>query len=94
MINGDRARRLTDKRDRFRFGHARRYGVTHQRTRRMLAPFVAAGLAECARCREPIAPGEPWDLGHDDLNPELHTGPEHAHCNRGAPHRNQTSREW
>jgi hypothetical protein len=60
----------------------------------MLTPFVLSGLAHCVRCGEPIAPDEPWDLGHDDIHPSLHTGPEHRACNRGAPHRNVTSRKW
>jgi hypothetical protein len=60
----------------------------------MLQPFVLAGLSECARCGEPIKPGSPWDLGHDDRDPRLHVGPEHAVCNRGAPMRNKTSRQW
>ena len=66
----------------------------HKRTRMQLAPLVAAGLAYCARCEELIEPGTPWDLGHDDRFPEYHSGPEHAGCNRSAPHRNVTSREW
>lgn len=56
--------------------------------------MVSAGLAKCVRCHEPIEAGEPWDLGHDDRNPNVHTGPEHLTCNRGAPNRNKTSREW
>lgn len=66
----------------------------HVAMRRALRPVVRAGLAVCVRCHEPIEPGEPWDLGHDDRNPHLHSGPEHRWCNRGAPNRNKTSREW
>jgi hypothetical protein len=29
-----------------------------------------------------IAPGEPWDLGHHDLDRSVYTGPEHRSCNR------------
>jgi hypothetical protein len=72
---------------------SRRYDARHRMIRERFAPLVAAGLAECVRCGEPIEPG-PWDLGHDDRHPGLHTGPEHASCNRGAPHRNKTSRQW
>jgi hypothetical protein len=73
----------------------RKYGLAiHRRTRRAWTPLVDAGLVECARCRELIEPGTPWDLGHDDRDPSLYSGPEHAHCNRTAPHRNNTSRQW
>jgi len=72
----------------------RKYGgAAHKSLRRALDPIVQAGLAECVRCGELIAPGA-WDLGHDDVNPHLHSGPEHIQCNRGAPHRNVTSRRW
>jgi hypothetical protein len=60
----------------------------------MMAPMVLAGLADCARCGEPIAPDEAWDLGHDDHNPAIYSGPEHSLCNQTAPHRNRTSRAW
>lgn len=69
------------------------YGVEHQRQRKMLVPFVAAGLASCARCGEPIGIGEPWDLGHDDYDRSRWTGPEHRHCNR-ATNRLRVSRAW
>ena len=36
----------------------------HRAKRKALAPAVAAGLYNCARCGERIEPGEPWDLGH------------------------------
>jgi hypothetical protein len=73
---------------------SRKYDARHRRIRADLAQWVAAGLVKCARCGEPIAAGTPWDLGHDDRNPGLYSGPEHAHCNRGAANRNQTSRVW
>jgi hypothetical protein len=62
--------------------------------RRVLTPFVAAGLATCARCGKPIEAGEAWDLGHDDYDRTRYTGPEHAACNRGAPNRLNVSRQW
>jgi hypothetical protein len=43
---------------------------------------VAAGGVRCARCGDPIAPGEPWDLDHRDGSPNEYLGPSHAACNR------------
>jgi hypothetical protein len=59
-----------------------RYGSHHKALRRPWALVVKAGKAVCWRCEQPIAPGEPWDLGHDDENPSKHRGPEHRRCNR------------
>lgn len=61
---------------------ARGYGHAHQKLRARLAPLVATGAVACARCGNPIAPTEQWDLGHDDLDRERYSGPEHARCNR------------
>jgi hypothetical protein len=72
----------------------RGYGHHHQKMRRKYASLVASGRAWCARCGEPIEPGEPWDLGHDDYDRSKYMGPEHARCNRGAPNRCTTSRAW
>ena len=74
--------------------HSPMYGHEHRQLRRELAPLVAAGLVNCARCGELIEPGTPCDLGHDDRDPRFYSGPEHAYCNRTAPHRCATSREW
>lgn len=84
----------------------RGYGGDHQRERERWAPKVDAGLVNCARCKEPIEPGRPWDLGHAD-DRQTWSGPEHVHCNRvaggvnGAKVTNalrssgrQTSRDW
>ena len=60
----------------------------------MFAQIVLAGNARCARCGEPIDPSGPWDLGHDDVYPEVHSGPEHPSCNRAAPNQLRTSRIW
>ena len=70
-----------------------RYRGAHRTLRQMLDPIVQAGLAVCVRCGEPIEPGA-WDLGHDDIYPDMHSGPEHPTCNRGAPNKLVTSREW
>jgi hypothetical protein len=62
----------------------RGYGSRHQKLRKRWAPIVAAGLARCWRCRMPILPGSPWELGHDDYDRTIWRGPEHKACNRGA----------
>lgn len=48
----------------------------------MWAPDVARGIVFCARCGERIAAGDPWDLGHSDLDRRFYAGPEHRKCNR------------
>ena len=108
MHKADSSKSAIMRADRKRLRGAQQYGARHRLTRRLAAPFVASGVVRCARgaeCRFAewvagelvggiIEPGSPWDLGHDDHRPWLHRGPEHASCNRGAPHRNQTSRVW
>jgi hypothetical protein len=61
-----------------------------------LGPLVEAGLARCARCGELIKPGEPWDLGHNDHDRGVYSGPEHRACNRATSrHRERRlSRRW
>jgi hypothetical protein len=74
---------------------ARGYGWPHRRLRARWALEVATGSVRCARCGELIQPGEPWDLGHDDFDRSRWSGPEHARCNRSAPHRLRLfSRNW
>jgi hypothetical protein len=44
----------------------------------------------CPRCGREVAKGPPtpgycgWDMGHDDDDREIYTGPEHSCCNRSA----------
>ena len=61
----------------------RGYDANHDRIRAQWAPLVATGDIRCPRCKQPIAPDEPWDLGHSD-DRRNYTGPEHATCNRSA----------
>lgn len=55
----------------------RGYNYKHQKLRKQVAPLVAAGKAECWRCKQPIHPGQPWDLGHSDTDRTRYMGPEH-----------------
>lgn len=77
----------------------RGYGTEHRNLRKHYARFVAGGQAFCARCLEPIHPYEAWDLGHDDFDRRVYTGPEHRRCNRAtmkhrADRRRVRSRVW
>ena len=80
-----------NRRTRFR---SRMYGPEHRRLRSALAPLVAAGGMRCVRCGEPIEPGTPWDLGHDDGDPSVTQARNMPACNRGAWTRCNTSRDW
>jgi hypothetical protein len=63
----------------------RGYGSPHVRLRANWKLKVEAGGVLCWRCGEPILPGTPWDLGHDDSDRTRYKGPEHANrCNRSA----------
>ncbi len=73
---------------------SRGYGRYHRALRDQLAPIVAAGLARCARCGERIEPGEPFDLGHDDVDRSRYTGPEHRACNRATSGVRVVSQRW
>jgi len=74
----------------------RGYGAHHQALRERLRPEVEAGVVRCARCGQLIAPGERWDLGHDDYDRISYAGPEHARCNRATNriHARRVSRIW
>ncbi|ATO17825.1 hypothetical protein CO540_13250 [Micromonospora sp. WMMA2032] len=86
---------------------ARGYGRKHEDLRKQWKPKVDAGQVDCWRCGDPIQPGRPWDLGHDDDDRSQYRGPEHRTCNRRAGGANgaqvanagrgrgaRTSREW
>ena len=68
------------------------YAQAHRAKRKALAPAVAVGLYNCARCGERIEPGEPWDLGHCDGDGLRYAGPEHRRCSR-ATGRHRKERE-
>lgn len=59
-----------------------RYCRHHRALRQKLTPAVLAGKTKCWRCKKTIKPGQPWDLGHDDEDPNVYRGPEHVACNR------------
>jgi hypothetical protein len=70
------------------------YGPAHRRRRRLFAQRLERGeLIVCPRCNQPVGPDQHWDLGHDDFNPSIER-PEHRGCNRAAPNRLHTSRDW
>lgn len=77
----------------------RGYGADHDRLRARWAPIVKRGGVNCWRCKQPIAPNDPWDLGHNDDDRTKYEGPECIPCNRGEPSRRRTtttppSRKW
>ena len=72
----------------------RGYGAAHQALRRALAPMVAAGLARCWRCGRRIKAGEPFDLGHDDIDQSRYRGPACLPCNRATSSRRIASQVW
>jgi hypothetical protein len=64
---------------------SRGYGGKHQSLRQRWVRQVAAGGVCCARCGEPIERVEPWDLGHDDFDRSIDSGPEHRACTARRP---------
>lgn len=56
----------------------------HQQARTHYAAEIAAGRGVCWRCGRDIPPGTPsrsWHVGHDDHDPSIIRGAEHATCN-------------
>lgn len=72
----------------------RGYGRAHRKLRAEWATKVEAGEVTCWRCREWIAPDQPWDLGHDDTDRTIYRGPEHQHCNRATHGRDKPPLWW
>ena len=79
---------------------ARRYETAeHKQAKEAFRLQVAAGIARCWRCGQPIPAnarcGPDWQTGHDDTGTHI-MGPEHTTCNRrdgarrGARKRNAT----
>lgn len=58
----------------------RGYDAEHDRLRKRYAHKVASGTAFCARCRQPITPGQSWHLDHTD-DRTGYLGASHALCN-------------
>lgn len=65
----------------------RGYGPDHRALREQYRPLVEAGDVRCWRCGELIAPGDAWDLGHDDRDRSVYRGPEHRAHNRATKRR-------
>lgn len=60
------------------------YGWPHRQERaRWQARIEAGERVSCARCHQPIAPGEPWHLDHT-ADRRGYLGPSHARCNCSA----------
>lgn len=73
--------RATDRRRGTR--QQRGYDTHHDRLRNQWAPRVATGTVACARCGQPIRPGQTWALDHSDDRTH-YLGPSHTHCNNSA----------
>jgi len=70
----------------------RGYDAAHEAERAKWAPIVATGEVKCWRCLVPIAPDQPWDLGHDDHDRSIYRGPECRRCNRATASRRNPGR--
>lgn len=63
--------------------HERGYDASHMAAREAWKPKVQTGLIACARCAQPIQPGQEWALDHTD-DRTGYLGPSHATCNNSA----------
>lgn len=79
------------------------YDAQHQAERADWAILIAQGHQPiCQRCKHPVLPGQPFDLGHrQDLalgGNKKNRSPEHQDCNRSAGQAISThtppSRHW
>jgi len=71
-----------------------RYGPAHLRRRReFVRRFERGEIIPCFRCGGDLDYDSDWELDHDDRDP-ARSFPSHKSCNRAAPHRTVTSREW
>jgi hypothetical protein len=62
----------------------RGYTPEHDRARKAWAAKITQqGGIPCARCGQPINPGDPWDLDHTD-DRTAYLGPSHPACNAAA----------
>ena len=61
----------------------RGYGRAHRAVRNRMKPAVEAGTTTCARCGEPIRPGQAWAPDHNG-DRTGYLGPSHALCNNRA----------
>ena len=61
----------------------RGYGQAHRSERTRWASRIERGIIDCARCQQPIQPGQDWHLDHND-DRSGYIGPSHAHCNVSA----------
>lgn len=55
--------------------------LEHKTLRSALGSAVASGLVDCALCGQPIKPGDPWHLAHDDRDRRRYAGAAHRRCN-------------
>lgn len=65
-------------------------GARATKIRAALTPLVASGTAICWRCKEPIRPDDPWDVGH--LHGRDAGGDPWALTNVAPEHRSQCNR--